>query len=65
MIIQKDNEGRKETLQWMNLHQKNSFIDWMQLPLLCEKSGVIFLVLVSLTAGAGTPIKQITGRFEN
>ena len=38
-------------VQWMNLHQNKIFINWMQLPLLCEKSGAILLVLEGLTAG--------------
>ena len=37
--------------QWINLNRNNSFINWTRLPLLCEKSGVILLVLVGLTAG--------------
>ena len=37
--------------QWMNLHQNNSFINRTRLPLLCEKSRAILLVLVGLTAG--------------
>ena len=47
--------------QWINLHRNNIFINWMQLPLLCEKSGAILLVLVGLTAGrqAGSQ-----GRFQ-
>ena len=32
-------------------NRNNSFINRMQLPLLCEKSGAILLVLVVLTAG--------------
>ena len=38
--------------QWMNLHRNNSFVNWTRLPLLCEKSGVILLVLMGLTAGS-------------
>ena len=38
-------------VEWMNLHQNNSFVNWMPLPLLCEKSGAMLLVLVGLTAG--------------
>ena len=37
--------------QWINLHRNNIFINRMRLPLLCEKSGAILLVLVGLTAG--------------
>ena len=36
--------------QWMNLHQNDSSINRTQLPLLCEKSGTIPLVLVGLTS---------------
>ena len=42
---------RNSMAQWVNLHQNNSFINWMRLPLLCEKSGAILLVLVGLMAG--------------
>ena len=59
-------------VQWINPNRNNSFVNWMQLPLLCEKSGAILLVLVSLTAGrqagrlAGRPaVRPNTGRFEN
>ena len=37
--------------QWINLNWNNSFINRTRLPLLCEKSGAILLVLVGLTAG--------------
>ena len=37
-------------VQWMNLYQNNSFVNQTRLPLLCEKSGAILLVLVGLTA---------------
>ena len=37
--------------QWMILHRNNSFVNPMRLPLLCEKSGAILLVLVGLMAG--------------
>ena len=37
--------------QWINLHLNNSFVNGTRLPLLCEKSGAILLVLVGLTAG--------------
>ena len=36
--------------QWINLHRNNIFVNWTRLPLLCEKSGAILLVLVGLTA---------------
>ena len=32
----------------MNLHRNNSFVNQTQLPLLCEKSGTILLVVVDL-----------------
>ena len=47
--------------QWMNLYQNNSFINQMRLPLLCEKSGAILLVLVGLTAGSQA-VRQNTGK---
>ena len=42
---------RNSMAQWMNLHPNNSFINWTQLPLLCEKFVAILLVLVGLMAG--------------
>ena len=33
---------RNTMAQWMNLHRNNSFVNRMQLPLLCEKSEAIF-----------------------
>ena len=49
--------------QWMNLHR-------LQLPLLCEISGIILVLLMGLTAAslAGNPVGspaviQNTGRF--
>ena len=42
---------RNAMVQWMNLHQKNSFVNRTPLSLLCEKSRAIPLVLVGLTAG--------------
>ena len=54
--------------QWMNLHQNNSLINRTLLPLLCEKSGIIFLVLVGLTAvwqAVRQAARQNTDRFEN
>ena len=56
--------NRNTMEQWMNLHRNNIFVNRMQLPLLCEKSGAILLVLVGLTAGQQAVI-QNTGRFEN
>ena len=37
---------RNSVAQWINLHRNNIFVDWTRLPLLCEKSGAILLVLV-------------------
>ena len=37
--------------QWINLNRNNSFVYRTRLPLLCEKSGAILLVLVGLTTG--------------
>ena len=53
--------------QWINLHRNNIFVNWTRLPLLCEKSGAILLVLVGLTAAwqAGSPaVRRNKGRFE-
>ena len=52
--------------QWMNLHRNNSFVNWTQLPLLCEKSGAILLVLVGLMAGspAGRPEVRQAGKAD-
>ena len=36
--------------QWINLHRNNIFVNRTRLPLLCENSGAILLVLVGLTA---------------
>ena len=41
---------RNSVAQWINLHRNNIFINRTRLPLLCEKSGAILLVLVGLTA---------------
>ena len=38
-------------MQWINLNQNNSFVNRTQLPLLCEKSGAILIVLLGLIAG--------------
>ena len=46
-------------VQWMNLHWNKSFVSWTRLPLLYEKSGTIFLVLVGLIAA------RLAGTFEN
>ena len=51
-------DKRKAMAQWINLNRNNGFINWTQLPLLCEKSGAILLVVVGLTAGrAGSQTK--------
>ena len=52
--------------QWMNLHRNNSFVNWTQLPLLCEKIGAIHLVLVGLTAvrqAGRLAVRQNSGGF--
>ena len=54
---------RNSMAQWMNLHRNNSFVICTQLPLLCEKSGAILLVLVGLTAGR-LGVRQNKGRFK-
>ena len=50
---------RNSVAQWINLHRNNIFVDWTRLPLLCEKSGAILLVLVGLMAAwqAGSQTK--------
>ena len=42
---------RNTMAQWTHLYRNNSFVNWTRLPLLCEKSGAILLVLVGLTVG--------------
>ena len=37
--------------RWINLNWNNNFVNRTQLPLLCENSGAVLLVLVGLTAG--------------
>ena len=37
--------------QWIYLHRNNIFVNRTRLPLLCEKSGAILLVLASGLAG--------------
>ena len=37
--------------QWINILLNNSFVNLMQLPLLCEKTGAIALAQPGLTAG--------------
>ena len=37
--------------QWINILQNNSFINLMQLPLLCEKTGALAIVEPGLMAG--------------
>ena len=46
--------------QWINLNRNNSFVNRTRLPLLCEKSGAILLVLVGYMTGlAGRQSDQI------
>ena len=47
-------------VQWMNLHWNDSLVNWMRLPLLCEKSGVILLMLVGLTTASRLAVKRNT-----
>ena len=56
---------RNSMAQWTNLHWNNSFVNWTQFPLLCEKSGVILLVLVGLTAGRQAGSRQSDEIREN
>ena len=37
--------------QWINALRNNSFVNPMQLPLLCEKTGAIAIVELGLTSG--------------
>ena len=54
---------RNSMAQWINLHRNNIFVNWTRLPLLCEKSGAILLVLVGLTVGRQA-VRRNKGRFE-
>ena len=54
---------RNTMAQWKKLHRNNGLVNWMRLPLLCEKSGTILLVLMGLTAGRQA-VRQNTGRFK-
>jgi len=47
--------------QWINLLKNSSFVNKMQLPFLCEKSGAIALMLPGPMAGrlAGRPADEI------
>ena len=38
-------------MQWINILQNNSFVNPMQLPLLCDKTGGLAIVELGLTAG--------------
>ena len=49
----------------MNLHQNNSFVNRTRLPLLCEKSGAILLVLVGLMADGSLQSDEILVDFKN
>ena len=54
-------------VQWINLHRNNIFVNQTRLPLLCEKSQAILLVLVGLTAAwqANRPaVRRNKRRFE-
>ena len=52
-------DKKKLHAQWINLHWNNIFVNRTRLPLLCENSGAILLVLVGLTAAwqAGSQTK--------
>ena len=47
--------------QWMNIHQDNSFLNQMRLPLFCEISGAVHLALVY----ARWQTDEIQVNFEN
>ena len=55
---------RNTKAQWMNLQRNSSFVNRTRFPLMCEKSGVILLVLVGLTAGRQA-VRRNSGRFRN
>ena len=44
-------------MQWINILQNNSFVNPMQLPLLCEKTAAVALVQLGLVAGWQTGIQ--------
>ena len=53
--------------QWINLYRNNIFVNLTRLPLLCEKSGAILLLLVGLTAAwqsGRLAVRRNKGRFE-
>ena len=50
-------------VQWINLNRNNSFVNRMWLPLLCEKSGAILLVLVGLTVGRQADQIQVDSKI--
>ena len=60
-------DERNSVAQWINLHQNNIFVNRTRLPLLCEKSGAILLVLVGLTAAwqAGRQSDEIREDLKN
>ena len=49
-----DLKTRKAMPHWINLNRNNGFVSRTRLPLLCEKSGAIPLVLVGPMAGRQT-----------
>ena len=53
--------------QWINLHRNNIFVNWTRLPLLCENSGPILLVLVGLMAAwqSGRQLDEIREDLES
>jgi len=42
---------KRKTMAQLNLFQNSRFVNYTQIPSLCEKSGAIALVLQGLTAG--------------
>ena len=48
---------------WINIPQNNSFVNPMQLPLLCRNSGAIHLAQLSLMAGWLADKMQINFKF--
>ena len=51
-------------VQWIDLHRNNSFVNRTQLPMLCEKSGVMLLVASGFYDRQAS-IRRNAGRFEN
>ena len=43
-------DEKNSIAQWINFHRNNIFVNQTRLPLLCEKSGAILLVLLGIMA---------------